>query len=97
MEQRNEALKETGEQTRKQLKELIEEKAKLANELNEAHVSLSDADRKYSALNRTSISLKSELQSTQVTLLGCLLCTDCVCAVGRTGGGEEGTGCSACS
>lgn len=71
MEQRNEALKETGEQTRKQLKELIEEKAKLANELNEAHVALSDADRKYSALNRTSISLKSELQSTQVSLQCC--------------------------
>jgi hypothetical protein len=68
MEQRNEALKESGEQTRKRLMELLEEKAKLERELNEASLTLSENNRQYSNLNRQYIAAKSELGTCHVSI-----------------------------
>jgi predicted nuclease with TOPRIM domain len=59
MEQRNDAMKGTSEQIGRQLKEMIEEKTKLENELN-------DAERKYSTLNRSYSSLKSQFEASEV-------------------------------
>lgn len=68
MEQRNEFLKSTGEQTQKQLKELIQEKTNLEREINQNSLALTEAEKKINSLNRMNVVLKEELTSIKVMM-----------------------------
>jgi chromosome segregation ATPase len=65
MEQRNESLKESSEQTRKRLIDLLEEKTKLERELNDVSMTLSDTNRQLGILHRQHLNTKAELSTAQ--------------------------------
>lgn len=69
MEERNEALKESGDQIRKRLRDLIEEKAKLEHEYNEASFQLGESYKKHVNLEREYNNLRTELDSLKANII----------------------------